>query len=106
MDNYTAINAGGFEISGKNENVLCLEFIENKKISFLPVDVYKVFPKLVDYSAVHCSLEKLASRNFEHLLFLKYLYLQNNHIAKIEDGTFDYLKSLEILDLSEYEWFY
>lgn len=100
MEKRTRINSADFTIaSSLNENVGGLRFNLNKKVSFLPIDVYKKFPNLVGYSAQFCSIKLIRRENFINLAKLKSLWLNRNLISEIPTNTFDDLESLQYLGL-------
>jgi Leucine-rich repeat (LRR) protein len=51
-------------------------------------------------SASHNSIRELYKNSFKHYPHLKYLYLDNNVISYVENGTFDPLQQLEVIRLS------
>lgn len=66
----------------------------NRKIEYLPVEVYRNFPKLGFYWAGHCALKEISKKNFEQLKDLKWVALQDNMIEKISSNTFQGLDEL------------
>jgi Leucine-rich repeat (LRR) protein len=51
-------------------------------------------------SATHNKIRDLYKDSFKHYTYLKYLYLDNNMISYVENGTFDPLQRLEVICLS------
>lgn len=99
------IDGAGFTINSELDIlVFGLSFWSNKGISFLPVDVYKIFPHLVDMSAAGCSLKSISKENFRGLRELQLLLLYQNEIESFAADTFEDLTSLEELDLGEKKW--
>lgn len=80
-------------------------FHKNRKIHYLPIDVYKNFPKLLAISASYCSVKALTYRNFEKLTFLSLLWLEFNQLERIDKNVFSDLKSLERLELGKNNFF-
>jgi Leucine-rich repeat (LRR) protein len=50
--------------------------------------------------ADHNRIHGLYKDSFKHYIYLKYLYLDNNVISYVENGTFDPLQHLEVIYLS------
>lgn len=67
----------------KNDTVTGLRMYGNKKIKFLPLNVDKLIPNLVAYSASHCTIKTILKDNFKNLNKLKEPHLRDNHIEKI-----------------------
>lgn len=102
MNRTTVINSTGLKIfSSFDETMAGLIFNENKKIFYLPIDVHKKYPNLIIYVPAGCSLMSISRENFRNLGRLKMLWLSGNLIEKINSDTFEDLKSLEELHLSE-----
>lgn len=100
MKDYTAINAPNCTLSAqRNELVEGLNFDGNKKISYLPLNVYKNFPNLLVMSADSCFIIVIIKDNFKNLEKLEELWLYGNLIERIESNTFEDLKNLEWLNL-------
>jgi Leucine rich repeat len=101
MRNTTVIDGKNVIISPRDESVLGLSFNQNKKINFLPDGVTKVFPNLIGYTALNCSIQEISIRNFAGLNKLKVLALSFNQIATINTDTFEDLISLEFINLGK-----
>lgn len=101
MNNQTLIDSQGFTIAPQEKSVKELSFNTNKKIAFLPVDVYKSFTNLTFYGAASCSLKTVSKENFKQLYTVIHLHLQDNQIEKIHSDTFSDLFSLSYLKLSK-----
>lgn len=98
----TSINSNDFKIlSSGNESIKALTFFENRKIQYLPVDIYKSFPNLTEILGHSCSIRSLYKDNFRNLWMLKELWLIDNQIERINSDTFEDLTALEWLDLSK-----
>jgi Leucine-rich repeat (LRR) protein len=100
MEESTAINEENFKISSRDEIMGGLTYLDNKKVSHLPVQVTDSFPNLQAYSGESCSIKKVSKTNFARLSNLKFLYLGYNQIETIYSDTFEDLISLEELRLS------
>ena len=88
-------------VISRHENVTALSFRENQRILFLPIDISVSFPGLVAMSANRCSLKTIRRECFKFLRHLVALFLFDNFIETIKDGTFSNLESLELIDLSK-----
>lgn len=98
--NEVTIDSQGFTIaSAENDAVTAMGFFRNKNVSFLPVNVYNLFPYLVTMSASSGSIKTISKENFKHLKKLRGLYLDKNQIKTIRTNVFEDLTSLERLDL-------
>lgn len=96
------IDSQGFSIaSAEDEATGGIYFEENKQVSYLPVNVHKIFPNLMGLSAAECSIKTLTKENFKNLKKLKELKLRYNQIEIIQNDVFEDLTSLEELDLGE-----
>lgn len=102
MQFSTVINSTGFTISTEKDiSVSGLFFGGNRQIKFLPTHIDENFPSLVAYYVGECSITSVSKDDFEGLSLLKALWLSGNEIEKINDDTFDEVKSLQWLGLSE-----
>jgi Leucine-rich repeat (LRR) protein len=97
----------------------------NGKMTFLPENIAEIFPNLINFWVLNCSMKAVAKTNFNSLnqlilltismnenletiqeesfgdlVDLRDLYLQSNSISNIRSKTFAKLTKLEILDLS------
>jgi Leucine-rich repeat (LRR) protein len=125
MAQETVIEFSNISIaSNYNESVTEMYLDHNKRIHFLPINVYKTFPKIVSYSSYKCNLTTICKENFVNLIELKrialnhnsishianntfegltkltHLFLDNNKIVELQPKIFDSLKALEMLDLA------
>lgn len=78
-----------------------LYFNENKKIEYLPVEVYRSFPNLGHYWANNCSIKEIFRKNFEKLYNIDFIRLIGNQIEKIPSDTFADLSLLRAIALSK-----
>lgn len=102
MTDKTSIDVPGVALDvEQDESILAIRFYDNKKIFFLPVDVYKSYPKLVIYFAHSCNIKFLFKENFENLGTVKELHLDNNRIQKLDGEMFKDMASLQIIYLSK-----
>lgn len=100
MQHVTAINSSGVTIFSPRDDMMGgLQFKENKKIRFLPVKIAEKFPNLWIYLAHLCSVQEVSKANFENLIQMKVLVLNQNDITTIYHNTFEDLTSLELLQL-------
>lgn len=77
-----------------------LRIVKQRNIEFLPVSVYKSFPKLKIYYVANTPVQKISKKNFEKLYELWALYLENNQIEVIPSDTFEDLVKLENVNIS------
>lgn len=100
MNVTTAIVSIGSQIAvNEDQETKTLIFHGNKKIYFLPKNIYRNFPDLIEIDASKCSIKIVSRENFKKLEKLKKLSLQNNEIEKVQKNSFEDLLSLEVLDL-------
>lgn len=100
MNERTKINNANVTLTCRmDESINGLRLDSNKQISYLPVEVVKVFPNLVGYEASFCSIKTVEKANFENLSKLKELWLHYNQIESIASGSFDGLHDLLVLAL-------
>lgn len=83
-----------------DETIHGLTFSGNQKLSFPPVDVAQSFPNLLGYDMYNCLIKTISKSNFVGLSKLKGLWLNHNHITRIDRNVFEDLVSLEFLTLS------
>lgn len=101
LNETTAINAINATFAGpQNYYIDAILFRDNKKIQFLPVNVYKKFTNLVIYLAGWTSVRKISAVNFVRLSNLEWLDLHKNNIEFIPDDCFQGLNKLNHIDLS------
>lgn len=102
MPSSISIDMPGLKLSSVENKAVGAIFINNnKKIEFLPNNVYESFPQLVVLKASFCSIRSIGKQNFKNLHKLKRLNLDGNQITKILDDTFEGLEALEYIDLGE-----
>lgn len=78
----------------------------NKNISYLPIDIYKVFPTLVVIDATSCSIKTVGPENLRNLTSLEFLWLRENLLDVIPKDTFKDLISLTSLDLGKFSFYF
>lgn len=100
MKKSTKIDSSDFKIVA-DASVGALFFNNNKKISFLPVEVGTSFPSLKLFASKYCSIKTIAKAHFKGLKALQSLNLENNQIETIGSDTFEDLTSLKELYLSK-----
>ncbi|KAL7017641.1 hypothetical protein ACKWTF_010465 [Chironomus riparius] len=94
------IYAQDFMIFAKrSETTEAISFEGNKKIAYLPIKVYNVFPNLVAYEVFDCSLRAVKRENFERLDKLQFVGLQQNQLRHIPYDTFRALIHLQHIHL-------
>lgn len=104
-NNDSVIFADNFRIaSDRNDSVesIDLSFYHNRRnlaINFLPVDVATVFPNLIIYDAIGCSIQQITKENFKHRTKLQSLVLLNSGINRINENSFDDLVNLQEINL-------
>jgi hypothetical protein len=73
----------------------------NKRVKFLPLEIYKSFPNLNVIDASDCGIYAITKKNFEKLTKLTGLFLDRNQITTVRSNTFEDLTSLKRLSFSE-----
>lgn len=102
LNETTVINSSNVSMGGLEMADLTGFFLNNnKKIQFLPVDVYKKFPNLEFYSASEAGIKEISALNFKRLSSLMFLDLSRNQIEFIPDECFHGLFRLSKLRLSK-----
>lgn len=95
MNLETNIESNDVSVSWPRDDTIELIWLTgNRKIEYLPVEVYRNFPKLGFYWAGHCAIKEISKKNFEQLKSLKWAALQDNQIEKISSNTFEGLDEL------------
>lgn len=69
---------------------------------FLPVRIYRSYPNIIGIYAGGQKLKEISKKNFQRLLKLEYLFLNNNNIQKIKSDTFEGLIKLKTVNLGEF----
>lgn len=100
MTQTTAIESLFYTIVNSDEMVTSLDFTNNKKILYLPINVYKNFPELDTYEAGYCLIKEIKKTNFANLKNLHWLFLNQNQIEIVPVDAFEDLSSLARLFLS------
>lgn len=101
VDNTTIVDADVTLADPENNDVTGLFFNSNKKIEFLPVEVYKNFPNLRVYPAHYCSIREISARNFGELQNLLFIDLRGNQLKSIPNYCFSGLSKLSKLLLGK-----
>lgn len=102
LNGTAVIDAVNVTFAGpENSDVDAILFDENKKIEFLPVNVYRNFPNLENYLARNASVKKISALNFQRLTSLEYIDLEVNQIDFIPDNCFQGLTKLNVILLSK-----
>lgn len=102
LEGRTIIDSRKFLISSTEDHEMQrLDIDENKKIFYLPENIYEKYPNLVAIRARQSSIKSISNGLFDNLTVLKELYLSFNQIEEIESDSFKDLKSLEKLHLGE-----
>lgn len=83
----------------KNEFVKEIDFSENKKILFLPIEVVAQFPNLTAFIGDKCSIKELKKEIFQNFKDLQYISLRGNQIERIYEDSFAGSFSLNTIDL-------
>lgn len=101
MTENTTIDKANVTISNEDHTVVTLSFSDNKKISYLPVNVAESFWNLWEYTAQDCSIKELFKANFAGLRDVHTLLLFNNQIELIYSDTFEDMRGLQMIFLSK-----
>lgn len=95
MNLETKIESNDVAVSWPRDDTIELIWLTgNRRIEYLPVEVYRNFPKIGFYWAGHCAIKEISKKNFEQLKSLKWAALQDNQIEKISSNTFEGLDEL------------
>jgi Leucine-rich repeat (LRR) protein len=101
IDESTSISSFNVTFSSEfNENVVEIFSKKNKKIQYLPKNIYEKFSNLKTLNFEECSLKAVTKENLQKLTYLKRIDFSINEIRTINVGTFDDLINLEQLILS------
>lgn len=96
MDTVTRIEVPeSFALLSRDESIQGLNFHLNQKIYYLPIHVHENLPNLIVYNAEGCSITTIVKANFEKLISLRVLSLNDNNIELISSDTFQDLNSIE-----------
>lgn len=97
----SAIDADDVEIFSETvSSIMGVDFYDNEKVSFLPINLHVKFPNLTTLTASFCDVKTVANKNFKHLTKLRLLWLEGNQIEQIPSNAFEDLTALEVLNLS------
>lgn len=95
MNLETKISSNDVAIDWPRDDTIELLWLTgNRGIEYLPVKVYRNFPKLGFYWAGHCAITEISKKNFEQLKNLQWVALQDNQIERISSNTFEGLDEL------------
>lgn len=101
LNESSVIEANKVTFTGPDKSEInAILFDDNKRIRFLPVNIYKKFPNLEFFSSRNTSVKEISALNFKFLASLKVLNLQENQIEFIPDYCFDGLTRLNEIYLS------
>jgi Leucine-rich repeat (LRR) protein len=89
-----------FEERPENQRVSIVIF-NDKEIKFLPREIGKSFPNMIELIAEGLQIDQLNPEVFRDMFQLKHLDLSNNELASIITEVFDNLPSLESLNLNK-----
>lgn len=103
LNRATTIKSRDVTISSSSPDAAAVEFSYNRKISFLPIQIYQTFPSLLYIWADRCAIREISKSNFEKLAHLQVISLNENLITKIERDTFADLQELVKLDLRKFK---
>jgi Leucine-rich repeat (LRR) protein len=98
----TDISNSGLTLSHPSEpDLKMLYFYNNKKVLYLPVELYCTAPNLFVINAAGCAVKAISKKNFEKLANVQYVWLHDNDISVIPAGTFEDLVSLKEITLGK-----
>lgn len=86
--------------SPQDESVETISLAYNKRIEFLPDNIYKTYPNLKSYDAAACAIRNISKANFVNLQKLSSITLDGNLIERIDANVFDGLNLLQEIFLS------
>lgn len=96
---FATIDPCNCVIPSTRSDVYIFNVAFQEKVKKLPNDFDNRFPNLSIYNASHCSIQSISNENFDEMIKLQYLYLDNNQIEVIPKDTFSVLGSLIMLHL-------
>lgn len=82
------------------ENLLYLNLSNNHHLAPMPVNIIKSLTKLQTFDLSNVGLRTVQPEIFSKSPNLKSIYLKNNKISELADGTFNNLRNLTTVDLS------
>ena len=74
-------------------------FLRYQNFNVLNADSFAKFPNLVTLTMSRCNIKKVLYDTFKDQKKLRQVFLSDNNISIIEDGVFDDLISIDMLDL-------
>lgn len=85
----------GVHMEGKsNEDIEHLRIV-SKELKFIPRDLIRWFPNLLDVTIINCGIEKVSREDFIGLGKLKVLNLSHNKLTSLPDDLFADMKNIE-----------
>jgi Leucine-rich repeat (LRR) protein len=84
----------------RNEDILAVDFNIAKRISFLPNNLYEVFPNLEAILVSFTNLKVLTKRNLRNLSKLQQLEVDHSRLKEIDENAFESVANLMYLELS------
>lgn len=94
---YTILDPSNYEVE-------IMDLRNNRNIEFLPISPHQTFPNLMSYYAANCSIKEISKRNFEGLVHLRDVILEDNQIYFLLSDAFKELVSLLYLYLGKFEF--
>ena len=98
--NVTISFASGTHASNETSNSVTALWIENKNTEYLASNIGEIFPNLIALRVKDGRLKELHKDDLMSMPKLKYLNLDNNDVAVLDDDVFEYNPQLELLWLS------
>ncbi|KAL7026929.1 hypothetical protein ACKWTF_005238 [Chironomus riparius] len=87
--------------SPKNKRIKGLSLVDSKKVKFLPQNIDKAFPNLVEISTFNSSIKHIPKESLKNLPKLRGLNLMSSGISTIAPNAFDEIPSVEYIELSD-----
>ena len=83
-----------------NKNVTGFTIENSDQVKFLPVNISEIFPNLLVFKVINCSVKSVKSEHFAKMQALKILNLNGNEIETVASDSFKDLGNLTTLVLS------
>lgn len=104
LSSYTIVRDITCTISDPfNDQVESMFLSGNQNIEFLPISPHQIFPNIKFYQAARCAIKEISRRNFEGLVQLWQIDLQENQIYAVLSDTFVGLVELKWMHLSKFK---